>query len=86
MTWRWEYVPDEDTVAAGAPAAFLAEVERKAAELVRAAEALHLHGSAFQEADEGAKQVFVAGGFFVYMVTPRSELVSIWQIQPDPFA
>ncbi|MEV5014044.1 hypothetical protein AB0K79_05580 [Streptomyces sp. NPDC053782] len=53
MTWRWEYVPDEETVAAGAPAEFLSEVEKKADELVRAAEALHLHGPTFQGADEG---------------------------------
>lgn len=83
MTWHWEYVPDEATVAGGAPAAFLAEVGGKADELVRAAEALHLHGAAYRDADEGAKHAFVAGGFFVYMVTPRSELVSIWQITPD---
>ncbi|MEU5888420.1 hypothetical protein ABZ835_16495 [Streptomyces sp. NPDC047461] len=84
MTWSWEYVPDEETVAAGAPTAFLAEVEKKADELVRAAEVLHLHGAGYQGADEGAKHAFVTGGFFVYMVTPRSELVSIWQITPDP--
>ncbi|RSN39976.1 hypothetical protein DMH12_36260 [Streptomyces sp. WAC 04229] len=86
MTWRWEYVPDEETVAAGAPAEFLSEVEKKADELVRAAEALHLHGPAFQGADEGARHAFVAGGFFVYMVTPRSELVTIWQVTPDPLS
>ncbi|MFF3380719.1 hypothetical protein ACFYXF_48225 [Streptomyces sp. NPDC002680] len=54
-------------------------------ELVRAAEALYLHGPAYQDLDEGAKHAFVNGGFFVYMVTPRSELVSIWQITPDPY-
>jgi hypothetical protein len=86
VTWRWEYVPDEETVAAGAPPSFLVEVEKKADELVRAAEALYLHGPGWQAADEGAKHAFVAGGFFVYMITPRSELVSIWQITPDPHA
>ncbi|MPY31662.1 hypothetical protein FNH09_10315 [Streptomyces adustus] len=86
MTWRWEYVPDEETVAVGAPPGFVAEVEKTADELVRAAEALHLHGPAYQGADEGAKHAFVADGFFVYMVTPRSELVSIWQITPDPLS
>ncbi|AZM61641.1 MULTISPECIES: hypothetical protein [unclassified Streptomyces] len=84
MTWRWEYEPDQATVAGGAPAGFLAEVEKTADELVRAAEALHLHGPGFQGADEGAKHAFVSGGFFVYMVTPRSELVTIWQVTPDP--
>ncbi|MET9146722.1 hypothetical protein ACFUCQ_04280 [Streptomyces sp. NPDC057197] len=84
MTWCWEYVPDQETVAAGAPQGFLAEVEKKADELVRAAEALYLHGPAYQGADEGARHAFVAGGFFVYMITARTELVSIWQITPDP--
>jgi hypothetical protein len=84
VTWRWEYVPDEKTVAAGASPAFLAEVEKTADELVRAAEALYLHGPAYQGADDGAKHAVVAGGFFVYMITPRSELVTIWQVTPDP--
>jgi len=84
VSWAWEYVPDEETVASGAPPAFVAAVEKMADELVRAAEALHLHGPAYQDADEGAKHAFVDGGFFVYMVTPRAELVTIWQITPDP--
>lgn len=84
MSWTWEYVPDEETVASGAPPAFLAAVEKMADELVRAAEALHLHGPAYQDANEGAKHAFVDGGFFVHMVTPRAELVTIWQITPDP--
>ncbi|MGW1542892.1 hypothetical protein ACWCPM_22075 [Streptomyces sp. NPDC002309] len=83
MSWSWEYVPDEETVAAGAPPGFLAEVEKKADELVRAAEALHLHGATWQGTDEGTRHAFV-GGFFVYMITPRSEAVTIWQVTPDP--
>ncbi|MER7495683.1 hypothetical protein ABT033_24135 [Streptomyces pharetrae] len=59
---------------------------KKADELVRAAEALHVHGTAWQGADEGARHAFVAGGFFVCMVTPRLELVSIWQVTSDPLA
>ncbi|MEU6476189.1 hypothetical protein ABZ858_04730 [Streptomyces sp. NPDC047017] len=73
-------------MAAGAPPEFLAQVERAADELVRAAEALFLHGPAYQGTDEGARHAFVAGGFFVYMVTARSELVSLWQISPAPLA
>ncbi|MFF3908403.1 hypothetical protein ACFYZJ_21005 [Streptomyces sp. NPDC001848] len=69
MSWTWEYVPDEETVTAGAPLTFLDEVEKKADELVRAAEALYLHGPAYQDVDEGAK---------------HAELVTIWQITPDP--
>ncbi|MEG3627384.1 hypothetical protein [Streptomyces poriticola] len=77
-------MPEKETVADGAPAAFLAEVEKAARELVRAAEALHLHGPAHQEADEGARQAFVVGGFFGYVVAPRSELVTIRQVTADP--
>jgi len=28
----------------------------------------------------------VAGGFFVYMTTPRSEFITIWQVTPDPLS
>ncbi len=24
--------------------------------------------------------------FFVYMITPRSELITIWQVTPDPLS
>lgn len=86
VTWRREDEPDQETVAGGAPAGFLAEVEKTADELVRAAEVLHLHGPGYRSAEEGAKHAFVAGGFFVHMVTPRSELVTIWQVTPDPLS
>ncbi|GGZ88153.1 hypothetical protein [Streptomyces bluensis] len=49
MTWQWEYDPDEQHVAGGAPPAFLAEVEKKADELVRAAEAFYLDGTTTRE-------------------------------------
>ncbi|ROQ32876.1 hypothetical protein EDD98_1874 [Streptomyces sp. PanSC19] len=39
MSWRWEYDPDEEYVVGGAPPAFVVEVEKRADELVRAAEA-----------------------------------------------
>jgi hypothetical protein len=48
VTWQWEYDPDEQHVAGGAPPAFLAEVEKKADELVRAAEAFYLDGTTYQ--------------------------------------
>lgn len=41
MTWRWEYDPDEAYVIGGAPPAFVAEVEKKADALVRAASAFY---------------------------------------------
>jgi hypothetical protein len=46
--WRWEYDPDETHVIGGetpAPPAFVAEVESRVDEIVRAAEALHLDGT-----------------------------------------
>ncbi|MEV8542770.1 hypothetical protein [Streptomyces sp. NPDC051572] len=51
MSWAWEYVPDEETVASGAPPAFVAAVEKMADELVRAAEALQLRGTGHHLAD-----------------------------------
>ncbi|MGW3046401.1 hypothetical protein ACWC9T_42070, partial [Kitasatospora sp. NPDC001159] len=54
MTWSWEYLPSEQHVTAGAPANFLAAVEQRAAELVRAAEALYLDGTSYQGSGEPA--------------------------------
>ncbi|MFI6409129.1 hypothetical protein [Streptomyces sp. NPDC050548] len=70
MTWQWEYDPDETHVAGGAPPALLAEVEKKADELVRAASAYYLDGTTYQ--GEGPKGGFahVPGGFFNYLVFP----------------
>ena len=76
MTWTWEYVPDEEHVAGQAPPAFIAMVEGKADEIVRAAEALHLDGTGFEGISEGAKDAFVAGGMFRYLVIPGTKRVS----------
>lgn len=49
--WRWEYDPDETHVIGGetpAPPAFVAEVESRVDEIVRAAEALHLDGTRYE--------------------------------------
>ncbi|XUL89849.1 hypothetical protein ACQ86D_27170 [Streptomyces galilaeus] len=74
MTWQWEYDPDETHVAGGAPPALLAEVEKKADELVRAASAYYLDGTVYQ--GEGPKGGFahVPGGFFNYLVPPARAL------------
>lgn len=48
MTWRWEYDPDEAYVIGGAPPAFVAEIEKQADELVRAAAAFHLDGASYR--------------------------------------
>ncbi|MEU5093195.1 hypothetical protein [Streptomyces sp. NPDC020996] len=80
MSWKWEYVFGAEETARTAPAGFLAEVERRADELVRAAEALHVHGRAHDGVDPRGGVVIVPGGMFTYQVVVRSERVYIVQI------
>ncbi|MFD5235831.1 hypothetical protein [Streptomyces tendae] len=47
LSWAWEYAFGAEEAARTAPPIFLTAVERKAAELVRAAEAQYLHGRAY---------------------------------------
>jgi hypothetical protein len=55
-------------------------VERKAHELVRAAEALHVHGRAAEGIDPRGGDIIVPGGMFRYQVVVRSERVYVVQI------
>ncbi|WP_324787505.1 hypothetical protein [Streptomyces sp. H51] len=80
MSWKWEYAFGAEETARTAPAGFLAAVERKADELVRAAEALHVHGRAHDGVDPRGGDVTVPGGMFAYQVVVRSERVYIVQI------
>jgi hypothetical protein len=64
MTWSWDYHPDSEYVAAGAPIDFLAEVAKKADELVRMAEALYLDGTTFQGLGPSMEAVDIPGGMF----------------------
>lgn len=64
---RWEYDPDEEYVIGGAPPAFVAEVEKQADELVRAAAAFYLDGASYQEAGPKGDVAYVPGGFFLYL-------------------
>ncbi len=80
MTWSWEYDPSEEYPTAGAPEAFIAEVETKADELVRAANALYLDGTTYRGAGEPMKTAIVPSGFFLYTVVPRSECVYILRL------
>ncbi|MFJ5233898.1 hypothetical protein ACIQBJ_28855 [Kitasatospora sp. NPDC088391] len=80
MTWSWEYHPDEQHVAAGAPPALLAEVASRADELVRAAEARYLDGTTHQGPGEGLRTIAVADGFFAYFVVPRQQRVYVCQL------
>ncbi|MFD4659993.1 hypothetical protein ACFWP2_30715 [Kitasatospora sp. NPDC058444] len=84
MSWGWEYLPSKAHVTGGAPAAFLAAVEHKAEELVRAAETLHLDGAGYQGSGEPMRYIDVAGGLFAYYVVPRLELVVICQVTAPP--
>ncbi|PWI09457.1 hypothetical protein DIZ27_17405 [Streptomyces sp. NWU339] len=80
MSWAWEYVFSAEEAARTAPTAFLAEVERKAAELARAAEAQYLHGRAHVGSDPKGEDITVPGGMFRYQVVLRSERVYVVQI------
>ncbi|MFF8642377.1 hypothetical protein [Streptomyces sp. NPDC015345] len=80
MTWSWEYAFAAEESARTAPPNFLAEVERKAEELVRAAEALHVHGRSHQGVDPKGGDITVRGGMFRYQIVVRSERVYIVQL------
>lgn len=58
----------------------VAQVEEKAGELVRAAEARYLDGATFQGVGEGTKTAVVPDGLFLYMVVPRHERVYVLQV------
>jgi hypothetical protein len=80
VSWKWEYAFGAEEAARTAPSGFLAAVERKADELVRAEEAVHLHGRADDGVDPKGGDVIVPGGMFTYQVVVRSERVYIVQI------
>lgn len=80
MTWAWEYEPSQDHVTDCAPPALINEVEQHAAELVRAAEALYVHGRAYEGLSPSGGTALVVGGMFEYQVIPRHERVYVLQI------
>ncbi|ROR42381.1 hypothetical protein [Kitasatospora cineracea] len=80
MTWAWEYLPSEEHVIAGAPLAFIAEVEKKTDELVRAAEALYLDGSSYRGENPKSRTADVPGGMFEYLTVVRHERIYIVQV------
>jgi hypothetical protein len=79
-----QYDPNEEWVAEGAPPAFLAAVEKTAAELVRMAEALYLDGSSYTGGPLPIEQVTAGGGIIVYAIHPRLERVFILRVIPNP--
>jgi hypothetical protein len=80
LSWAWEYAFGAEESARKAPREFLAGVEEKADELVRAAEALYVHGRDHEEIDPKGKDVIVRGGMFRYQIVVRSERVYVVQI------
>ncbi|WP_372346648.1 hypothetical protein [Streptomyces sp. KL116D] len=54
-------------------------MEKAADELVRAAAALYLEGSGYQEMGPGLTQHHVENGFFTYLVVPRHECLYLTQ-------
>jgi hypothetical protein len=80
VSWAWEYEPREEHVVGGAPPALIAEVEKKADELVRAAAALYLDGTAYQGPSPRAENHLVPGGMFVCQVIPQPECLFILQV------
>ncbi|EGX60830.1 hypothetical protein SZN_05232 [Streptomyces zinciresistens K42] len=80
MSWKGEYAFGAEEAARTAPADFLARVACRADELVRAAEAVHVHGRAHQDLDPKGGDVVVPGGMFTYQVVVRSERVHLVQI------
>jgi len=88
-TWRWEYDPDAEHVAAGFPQHIVNEVERLAAELVALAEV----GVDVTDIGEGPRRGVPGGvrripllsdGWFYALPMPRLRLVAVTRIIP-PF-
>ncbi|MEU6989972.1 hypothetical protein ABZ953_04805 [Streptomyces sp. NPDC046465] len=80
MSWSWEYAFAAEEAARTAPSAFLAEVKRKADEVVRAAAALHVHGRSHKGVDPKGGDITVPGGMFRYQIVVRSERVYVVQL------
>lgn len=59
-------------------------MEKRADELVRAADALHLDGTAYRGAGEGVQTAYVPGGMFLYLTIARHECVYILQVTAWP--
>lgn len=80
MSWSWEYAFAAEEAARTAPTVFLAEVEHKAEELVRAAEALYVHGRGCEDLDPKGGDITIPSGMFRYQIVVRSERVYVVQL------
>ncbi|MCX4454865.1 hypothetical protein OG585_19660 [Streptomyces sp. NBC_01340] len=59
-------------------------MEKRADEIARAAEALHLDGSTYQGTGEGVQTAYVPGGMFLYLTIARHECVYVLQVTAWP--
>lgn len=82
---RWEYDPDHNHVAGGIPGHVVAEVERLAGQLVDLART-GIDVSDFGNGPRpgGLRRMDAAGGWFYFLVAPRTPLIIIVRIMP-PF-
>ncbi|MFI9306246.1 hypothetical protein [Streptomyces triculaminicus] len=80
--WAWEYDPDPEYVIGGIDnLAFVARIEERADELVRAAAALYLDGAKYTGTSPRIQEETVdASGMFVYHVIPRHQRLHIRQV------
>lgn len=83
--WGWEYDPDARHVIGETPnLAFIAGVEERADELVRAAAVLYLDGTAHQGLSPGLQEEVLPGGMFQYLTVVRQQRLYIVQVTPWP--
>lgn len=80
MSWSWEYDPSEEYVVGGADPGVIAQVEHRAAELVRAAAAYYLDGTTYQGVGPGVATAYIGGGMFQYLTVVRHERVYVLQV------
>ncbi|GAA0407224.1 hypothetical protein [Streptomyces luteireticuli] len=80
--WGWEYDPDPEYVIGGIDSlAFIAKVEERADELVRAASALYLDGTKYEGLSPRMQNEPIdASGVLTYQVIPRSQRVYIRKV------
>ncbi|MFE7119540.1 hypothetical protein ACFU99_29400 [Streptomyces sp. NPDC057654] len=83
--WAWEYFPDSRAIIGDTPdLAFVAQVEERADELLRAAAALYLDGTSFQGQSPPLQTEILPCGMFEYLIIVRQERLYITQVTPWP--
>ncbi|MCC3767062.1 hypothetical protein [Streptomyces sp. UNOC14_S4] len=83
--WGWEYDPDAHHVIGDTPnLSFVAQVEERVEELVRAAAALYLNGCAFEGRSPGVQEEVLSGGMFHYLTVVRNQRIYVVKVIPWP--